>query len=189
MTLSILIPTIFGREEKFEKLLAHLNSMITPSVEILIEKDNKEISIGKKRQKLLTRAIGEWIVFIDDDDWVSNNYVEKILEALSTNPDSVGFKIQCSGTKGVTAACSNRWRDWADQVDGFDYVRTPYHKVPIRRKLALQIGFNDIRFGEDYDFSKRLKEKRLIETEFFIDEILYYYRFSYENPKTKFNIK
>ena len=188
MILSILIPTIFGREEKFEKLITHLNSMSNSNVEILTEKDNKEMSIGIKRQKLLTRAIGEWVVFIDDDDWVSNNYIEKILDALSTNPDSIGFKIQCSGTTGVTAACSNKWKDWADKVDGFDYVRTPYHKVPIRRKIALEIGFNDIRFGEDYDFSKRLKEKGLIKTEFFINEILYYYRFSYENPKTKYNI-
>ncbi len=62
-------------------------------VEILSIEDNKEISIGAKRQKLLERAIGDYIVFFDSDDLPFNLYTSKILQALESSPDCVGFKI------------------------------------------------------------------------------------------------
>lgn len=191
MKLSILICTIVTRVNQFNLLKHHLQTQINEfglqkEVEILSECDNKQISVGKKRQNLIEKAKGDYVVFIDDDDMCPYFYVQKILEAIKDNPDCIGFRIECKGTLGKTASASYIWNDWADNVGGFDYVRTIYHKNPVKREIALQIGYKDLRFGEDYDYSKRLKESGLLKEEVFIDEIMYEYRYAYENPKTKY---
>lgn len=193
MKLSILICTIDGREEKFNLLKHHLQTQINEfgrqkEVHILSKKDNKQISVGAKRQLLLEESIGEYIVYIDDDDMVPYFYIEKILDAIKLNPDCIGFRIECKGTMGNTASASNKWDKWADNMGGFDYVRTIYHKNPVKRYIALQIGFKDMRFSEDSDYSNRLKQSGLLKEEVFIDEVMYEYRYKYENPKTKYGI-
>lgn len=189
MRLSVLVCTIPSRKPLFDKLVRHLKSQSrSTEFEVLSDCDNKTISVGAKRQKLLEIATGDYVSFIDDDDTVPDDYIDSILEAIESEPDSVGFAIHCSGCEGVTASASNRWKDWAEKTGGFDYVRTPYHKTPIRREIALQIGFKDMRFGEDYDFSKRLKQSGLIKTEVYIPKIMYYYRYKFEDPKTKFGM-
>lgn len=188
MKLSILIGTIESRSEQFSSLLMYLNNQKTKDVEILSLCDNKEISIGAKRQHLLEMAKGDYVSFIDDDDWCSHNYVSNILEAIKTKPDCIGFLINCKGTPGVTASASNKWDAWGDKVGGFDYVRTIYHKNPVKRSIALQIGYKDLRFAEDHDYSLRLKQSGLLKTEEFINEVMYEYRFKFEDPKTKYGI-
>jgi glycosyltransferase involved in cell wall biosynthesis len=182
LQLSILIPTVEGREDKLKILkgilmpqLEALNSE-GEIVEIIIAKDNKEISIGRKRQKLLEQAKGEYIVFIDDDDTVSSDYIYQILKHQGA--DAIGILIDCyyDGVYTGRAKASNIYPNWADNVDGFRYVRTIYHKTAHLRSLALQTGFKDMRFGEDYDYCMRLKP--LIKTENFIDRILYFYQYS-----------
>ena len=194
MHLSILIPTIETRRTQCELLMQFLISqyenmglILGSDIEILVARDNKEISIGAKRQLLLEMAKGEYIVFIDDDDWVSDDYIRQIYRRLIVlKPDTIGFNIECSGTKGKTAQVSNTYDDWADNVNGFDYVRTPYQKSPIKREIALQIGYKDMRFAEDYDYSKRLKQSGLIKSEVLIHKTLYFYRYKWEDPKSKY---
>jgi glycosyltransferase involved in cell wall biosynthesis len=194
-TLSILIPTVNGREEKLEKLLHILEAQQTDDdpddindIEIIVDKDNKEVSIGEKRQRLLESAQGEYVVFIDDDDEVSHDYIRQILKNLGA--DAVGFLIDCfyDGKYTGRAKASKQYLNWADDVDGYRYVRTIYHKTPHKRELALQTGFKDIRFGEDYDYCMRLQP--LIKTENFIDKVLYFYRYtSSEDHNKKYGIR
>ena len=61
--------------------------------EIIYDIDEGQVSIGVKRQRMLHKANGEYIVFIDDDDLVAENYVDLILGALKTGPDCVGIHI------------------------------------------------------------------------------------------------
>lgn len=187
--LSILIPTVVGREVLFEKLHNELlaQTLGHPEVEIVIAKDNKEISIGSKRQKLIELAKGEYIVFIDDDDWIAKYYVEEILN--NTGSDAIGFMIECSGItpQKQMASASHKYKDWGDNRDGFRYVRSIYHKTPVRRELALKAGFKDMRFGEDYDYSMRVN--KLVKSEAYINRVMYYYRYKEENFNQKYGIK
>lgn len=186
--LSILIPTVNGREEKLDRLRSILDPQLNEDVELLIAKDNKEISIGRKRQKLLERATGEYVVFIDDDDTISKDYVSSILKNLGA--DAVGFLIDCysDGVYTGRAKASKIYPNWAEDVDGFKYVRNTYHKTPHLRLLALQTAFKDIRFGEDYEYCMRLAN--LIKTENFIDKVMYFYQYtSSEGHNAKYGIK
>ncbi len=170
--LSILICSIIGREKKLSRLLEDLEKQKTDNIEILVETDNKKMSIGAKRNSLLKKAKGDYIVFIDDDDEVSVNYVVKILEALKTNPD-------CCGIEGflIRPGCkykfihSIQYNTWFSKND--IYYRCPNHLNPVRRELALQVGFPEKDYGEDQDYSLSLFP--LLKTEVYIQSILYYY--------------
>jgi glycosyltransferase involved in cell wall biosynthesis len=186
--LSILICTIPQREQSFNALFNELNRQAIQSiggVQLLYNDAPKgTVTIGAKRNELLKLAQGEYIVFIDDDDMVSENYISEVLKAIEKQPDCIGFKIDCD-MEGVkkTAASSIKY-DWKDNIDGYDYVRSIYHKTPVKRDIALQAMFPDKSFGEDYEYSMRIKP--LLKKEIFIDKVLYYYRFKHEDPKTKY---
>jgi glycosyltransferase involved in cell wall biosynthesis len=192
MILSILIATVVDRVEMFQRLKEHVEEQIKPfpsQVELISWSDNKEMSIGKKRQSLLEAATGEYVVFIDDDDWVSGTYVSDILEALKTKPDCVGFDILCT-TDGedIQMARASKQYYWKDNVDGFRYVRHTYHKTPVKKSICLKAGFEDLRYGEDYPYSMRLKKH--LKTEVMIPKVMYYYRYnSKEEHNKKYGIK
>lgn len=189
--LSVLICTVVGRESQFEALHNELlNQAEGLPVEVLFEKDNKEVSVGYKRQTLLIRSTGAFVAFIDDDDMPAPDYIQTIVDIIKLKPDidCIGLQIECSGTKGKTASASIKHTGWYDNKDGFDYVRTPYHKTPIRRDHALEIGFKDMRFGEDYDYSLRLQQSGLLKEEHYIYKVMYYYRYKFEHHTTKYGI-
>jgi glycosyltransferase involved in cell wall biosynthesis len=197
--LSILIATITGREPSFAALLEHLSAQCrrlgrlgagdTPdTVEILWEKDNKQISIGAKRQRLLERARGRFVVFVDDDDWVSDRYVERICAAIEAHPeiDCIGLigEHTTDGAGPESFVGRLRYQEWAEDRDGYRYVRSPYHKTPVAREAALRAGFGDERFGEDQRFSRRLLG--LLHREHFIgDEVLYFHRYATTVPHAR----
>lgn len=188
--LSVLLPTVINRAALFAKLHAEIQRQCEGrAVEILVACDAKEISIGKKRQNLLEQATGDYIAFIDDDDWIAETYVDRILAALATSPDCVGFLISCTtnGGKPVMAKASMRYRQWGEGVDGYAHTRSPYHKTPHLRSIALQVGFPDLRFGEDRPFSAGIT--KLIKTEVFVNAVLYHYRFKTESFHQKYGIK
>src|SRR4051794_17308832 len=116
MLLSILIPTISGREAKFNALCERLVEQSQGySVEILYGKDDKQLSIGEKRNIMLNNCNGKYCVFIDDDDDVSPTYVPKVIAALQDMPDCVGYleSVQI-GNKKQVATHSNRFTQWSE---------------------------------------------------------------------------
>ncbi len=170
--LSILICSLDERKEKRNRLLEELKKQHHEAVEILIEVDDKKVTTGTKRNRLLKKAKGDYIAFIDDDDMISVNYVVKILEALKTDPD-------CCSLEGVLFRPNQTYPFYHSiectgwyQKDG-KYYRTPNHLNTVKRELALQIGFLRINRGEDVDYSTRIRH--LLKTEAYIKGVLYYY--------------
>jgi glycosyltransferase involved in cell wall biosynthesis len=193
MILTIAIPTVVNRKEQFDLLRLHIKNQINElgfqkEVELISECDDKQISIGAKRQLLIEKAQGDYLVMIDDDDWIPYNFVLKVVEALKTNPDCVGYLEKCIYHNRIERSCiSNRFANWGSNIFGFNHVRTPFFKVPIKTELVKKIGCVDMRFGEDHDFAKRIKP--LIKTEVFINEFLYEYRYKQESHNVKYGIK
>src|SRR5574341_337913 len=71
--LSILVPTIPGREKKLASLLASLDAQVKhrSDIELLVLRDNRSMTIGEKRNKMIALARGDYCVFVDDDDDVA----------------------------------------------------------------------------------------------------------------------
>jgi glycosyltransferase involved in cell wall biosynthesis len=174
-----MICTIPDRKKLLRRLLAVLQPQVDAAgevVELLIDKDEGEVSIGAKRQRMLEKSRGRYLCYIDDDDLVHPRYVELILQALKSKPDCVGFRVKrlVDHREQMEAIHSFRFDEWnTDHTRPLE--RTPQHLNPIARRLAMKIGFRDMDHGEDHDYSTRLLP--LLKSEVFIDRQLYEYDF------------
>lgn len=193
MTWQILIATVIDRRHLFVPLHAELQRQIdllglSNEVSILYEEDNKEISVGAKRQLLLDRSSAEYINFMDSDDFPKDWYVKELFGAMQSKPDCVGMKIAMTtnGVKPETCIHSLRNDHW--YTKGSTHYRNVTHFNPIKRELALQVGFPNLRFGEDKHYSDRVS--LLCKKEVFIDKFMFDYRYSNkEEHSKKYGIK
>lgn len=188
MVLSILIAGLEKRLPLLNKLHSHIFNQIYAlnklgNIEILLNIDNKEQTTGAKRNELLIRAKGKYIVFIDDDDWVSDWYVEEILAAAESDADC--FAI--SGLYTVDGKNPIEWRIskyyenetlWENKKPV--YLRKTNHITPVKRILALINGFPDKSNAEDKWYSDNLNP--LLKSEYKIEKPMYHYRDTL-NPK------
>jgi len=174
MILSILVCSLGARHHLLSQLVQELRKQATLEVEILVNTDDGQKPIGTKRNELLRRARGKYVAFVDDDDLVSSDYVRKILSAAQSDPDCCGMEgiITLDGGNPRRFIHSTRYDHWFEK-DGV-YYRPPNHLSPVKRQIALQVGFPEISFAEDRMYS--LKLLPLIESEAFIEGPIYYYR-------------
>jgi len=186
MKLTIAIPTIRPRVSKLKDLLGSLYSQIGESnlgdsVEVLVFADDRQRSIGTKRNWLLDRAAGEFIAYVDDDDRVAEKYVASIVHVLTSTPG-----LDCIGLSGVFHDINRRQRKkFIHSIEYDKYFeknnvlyRCPNHINPIRTSLARQCRFPEVNFGEDTSWSHALRDAKLLRKEFFIaDRDLYFYDF------------
>jgi hypothetical protein len=191
--LSILIPTVKERSYQFYKLKHFIDQQIkdydlTEKVEVLFLQDSKELSIGEKRNRLYRMANGYYSWMIDDDDMIHHVAVPLICDELLEEPDCVGFKELCiyDGKKVESSNFSIKYGGWADNIDGFDHVRTPFFKTPIKTRLCLQCPIPPIRFGEDHKFAQDIYP--LLEKECYIDEFLYIYQHNHTPFNERYGI-
>lgn len=195
--LGILIATVEDRKEQFD-ILKHkfLAQCELNKSWVFYDCDNKEKSIGKKRQDLLESAKKqdcEWIVFFDDDDLPSENYIQLILDTINSNPD-----IDCIGINGTMTTNGSNPQTWCHVLgetwregkhnEQFTYYRPIIHFNPVKLELALKAGFKDMRYGEDRDYSDRLNP--LLKKMAYIEQPLFHYNYSNKiEHKKKYGIK
>lgn len=175
--LSILICHLFSREKELGRLLTRLKILSCGKpVEVLYIGDNGEMSIGKKRNELLFKAIGKYVAFIDDDDDVSDDYIDSILKAIEEGPDCVGIEgMLCMPQGNLLFKHSIEYQGWYTGEDAF--YRTPNHLNPVKREIATEVLFPEINNGEDRIYSDTMK--RLLKTEVYIDHPIYFYKKDY----------
>ncbi len=175
MKLSILICTLPDRIAMLDALLANLTTQACEEPVQIIYDDREGIATGTKRNALLQMATGDYVVYIDDDDEVSDDYIQAILEAVADSPDCVGIQ----GTMTTDGSNEQRWKiscgydGWysADNV----YYRCTNHLAPVRREIALEAGFPDVYVREDFEYSMRLRG--LLKSESVIERDIYHYRY------------
>lgn len=161
----------------------HRQTLRLPNVEIIAFTDNKRRSVGEKRNDLINIANGKYVVFIDDDDLVEQDYVVQLLEAIKQDTDVI-----CFGAKRYVNNIFDRDVKYGVQYrKDFDtpdcYYRIPNHLMCFRRDLAISVSFKPISFGEDAQWAKDIFYK--IKTSHTIDKCLYHYYFSPETTETQ----
>jgi glycosyltransferase involved in cell wall biosynthesis len=179
--LSLLIPTLNDRSTICDQITSEIVNQLTTDVEMLILPDDGEKNIGAKRNILLEGATGDYVAFIDDDDMISKDYVEKVLAALEGNPDCAsldGYVYWSDGRKRLFKH-SIEYTSWYTSGD-VDY-RMPGHLNAVKREYALQARFPEISYAEDHQYSKDLQQ--YLKTEGKIEGVIYHYYQSTEFPK------
>lgn len=191
--LSILIPTIVDRKKPFEQLILFLKNIMDledlhDKVEVIGIRDDKEMTIGEKRQRLYGRAMGLYSWQLDDDDCIPADAIASILEAAKMVPDCITFeeRVIIDGVES-RSNFSLKYDDWGENHDGFDYVRTPFFKTPIKTAICQQVPIPHIRFGEDHAYALAIKP--LLHSEVHIDKQLYFYTHVSSDHNTRYGIK
>ena len=183
MLLSILIPTVVGREEYLKRLLSILLPQKTDDVEIIIEKDDGSLSIGEKRNILMSKAKGDYVSYVDDDDRVSTDYVQEILKGIEKTVDIVSIQGELT-TNGqqVHKFIDKPYRAWIRTPDG-TYIRGVQHLDAIKRSIASQFKFEHINFLEDQRWGQAIEKSKLITSYHQVEKPIYFY--DYRNDKTQ----
>lgn len=203
MKLSILIPTTPDRKPTLDKLLDQFerqgNGIIDfesvndgdlqltaiqyfEPFEVLILLDSKQNSIGTKRNILLQKSAGEYICFVDSDDRVSDDYIQLIFDGIRHNPDACSLigVITVDGQNPKRFIHSKKYTSWYEQDNV--YYRNNNHLNVVRGSIARKMKFPDSYHGEDKAYSTQLMESGLIKTEYFIDEVIYFYEYVSQKP-------
>lgn len=180
--LSILIPTLDARATLYKNLRDELQQQMDESatqdlIEVLSLCDDGAATIGDKRNQLISEAQGLFVVFIDDDDTISKNYIRRIVDTIRENKhaDCISFagKITFRGKHPRKMLHSIRHKDWFC-ING-EYVRPPCHITPIRREIAASYRFASKDIAEDMDWSLRMSRDGVLKQEIALQEVLYNY--------------
>jgi glycosyltransferase involved in cell wall biosynthesis len=195
--LSICIPTVVGRESECKKLVDEVNKQIEENglnkeVQVIVDRDNKQISIGAKRQRMYMACQGLFSVQLDDDDWIAPDYMKLCYEGTYKNVDCIGYHEFCTfdgrnPQKSDFSIKYSSWKDFNHPVQGFSHARTPFCKTPILTSICQKVGVKDMRWGEDHDFAKRVYPH--LKKEHYINKPMYFYRYKTEDFNKKYGIK
>ena len=191
---SILILSIPSRLHFLTPLMQKLEKQIgeRQDVEILSIMDNKSFGISEKRNELLKLARGSHLAWIDDDDDVADNYIDRLTETIEKNPgvDVISFNQICylEGIEArVFAQMGNPHEqvlpDPQDPTRYRDTLRPPYHWCVWKTSLAQSEDFKSEVLipgsdtGEDIDWLKRLYPK-VTNSIYLEGDVLHIYRYS-----------
>jgi len=173
--LSILTPAVPSRIAQIDKLCAELGRQTDGlPVEHLVLIDNKRRTVGEKRDALLRASRGRYVAFVDDDDWITPDYVKSLLGVIGANPDVITFWQSAT------------WNDKTSEVhfklgnvnDGFNpggiTKRNAWHICAWKRSLAIQSQFPASNYGEDWAWAAPLCAIPNLR-EAHIEKVLHYY--------------
>lgn len=187
MKLSILVPTVPSRIETFyPKIMNELNRQVgeNPEIEILAFYDNKRRSVGSKRNALIELSRGEFICFVDDDDEVAEDYIEKIVQMIDRHPDSdvVVFDVLCT-IDGAQKQYCRYGIELEYTTDHNNWYGKPAHTHVWRREIARMAHFSERPCGEDIDWVSEAWPRVKIQHK--IEKVLYYYNFNEKTTETR----
>lgn len=182
--LSILICSIPERAKKLAALIDSLNKQ-SKEIEIVSIIDSKLIPIGEKRNTLVSLSHGEYITFIDDDDYVTQEYVSSIMEKLCDNPDVVLFDMvrMVNSTVDKVVKLSEKYDRDYDTVEA--YHRLPNHLMVYKREIFEAVKFPETSFREDAYWASEVKSR--LKKVARVDKVLYHYLYSTSESESNRN--
>lgn len=180
--LSVLVPTLVKRRTMrtalVNKLMDQLKALHAEDlVEFVIDEDKGEKSIGDKRTELTRRAKGDYVVFLDDDDDVSDNYVESLINSLADGTvdcATFGGLMVDKQSAGKLFVHSLRYKGYSE--DDNAYYRPPNHINAVRSSIAVKFPFPSKDFSEDFDYAMAMQKANALQSERFVPYPIYLYR-------------
>lgn len=194
LLLSVLIPTVIGREKQFDELFAKIYKQVQDCgsglVSIAWEKDNKEMTVGEKRNLLYQKANGLYSFMPDDDDGIAPDFIKRVLQGIEERPDCITYyeHVDIDGdiSKSNHSIKYHGWHDNPTWPEGFKYARTPYFKDVIKTEIARSIEVPALRWNEDEQFANLLHPH--LKTEHRIDDFMYFYKTVSSDPTERYGL-
>jgi len=189
--LSVLMPALSSRRHLWQRLIGELRrqaAAIPWRVEILTEEDDGQRPSGAKRNALLSRARGHYVVQVDDDDWVSDEYLAALCEVIyCSRPDVVGLRAWRTGGNAdrihefALNHGDKQQLGWIANPAGIQVRLMAFqanHLCAWRRELATACRFPDhLGYNDDLFWYQPLIASGLAKRGEVIERVLYYYRY------------
>ena len=174
---TFLIPTIQGREsslmrlvtsihEKMKRIASHLRYNINLAF------DNREMSIGMKRQTLMQASEGKYSAFIDDDDEITDEYIQDLVETIGGSYPVMRLRGNIHPFT-FTHSLENTLK--SPMATGNVFVRPPNHLNPIMTDVAKLVHFRDATRGEDLDWTMRMAKAGFLTHEYKTEDTRIHY--------------
>lgn len=191
MNYSIIVP-VYNRPDEVEELLESLTHQACSDFEVIIVEDGSAIPCksvcekyssqldlhyylkensgpGQSRNYGVERASGKYVIILDSDVVVPENYLKAIDEELSSNPcDAFGgadashpsfTDVQKAISYSMTSFFTTGGIRGGKKKGALDRFYPRSYNMGIRRDVYMKLGgFSKMRFGEDIDFSYRIVE-------------------------------
>lgn len=176
-----------GSTDKSEEVLHDIASKDS-RIKVL-NQSNQGVSIARNHG--LDVATGEYVAFIDADDWVHKQYFECLLNACLKTGAAIAM---CKFIAINDENCRDTIIDLDPQIEIYSvekcfktsYVKTYVWGKMINREIVRKIRFKKgLKFGEDTFFMLRLLCENPQINLCFMDSMLYYY-YQHDGPRGSF---
>lgn len=175
--INFLIPTIPGREASLTRLVNSIHekmARLAPYLRYTLKLafDTREMSIGMKRQKLIQESEGKYSAFIDDDDEITDVYIEDLCETVQGSYSVMRLRGRIDPYT-FTHSLENTLT--TNMARGEVFLRPPNHLNPIMTDIAKLVHYRDALRGEDLDWTIRMSKTGFLTTEYKTDDSRIHY--------------
>lgn len=183
-TWTILVPTLGQRAALFERLMGALLPQLDPyegRARVVAWWNNGDPPLADLRQAMVQGVTTDYVSFFDDDDEPAPDFVAKVMAALESRPDYVGWQTAYS-SNGVDHGLvdhSLRHGAWREIKNPYQLLRDITHINPMRTDVAKRGDFRKKgRAGraEDRPWVDQIRATHALKTEVYIPEPMYFYR-------------
>ena len=156
---------------------------------VKLYRNDRNSGVSHTRNIGLKNATGKYILFVDSDDWVAENYVDSLIEIEKNNEDSLivcGYmnhdekynkKLDICVWSDSKQNYNGRLTDILEQLFDRNMLQQLWNKVFLREVIVNnQITFDEsISIGEDTRFILEYLKRSHIEKYYILNEPLYHY--------------
>lgn len=179
ITWDLLLPTFPHRHDQLCVLLAELDRQWQPGLGMRLQRDNLQRAGNAsyaKWQELQEASEADYVSFVGDDDFVAADFVSRVMDALQSRPDYVGYPVRYTydGEPQTPVEHSLRHGGWYNTPSML--YRDIVHHNPVRRELALLGKWDTSHIGADVTWAQDLRNSGQVKTEVWIPDPMYYYQ-------------
>lgn len=148
--------------------------------QVSIVSNERNMGVGAARQRCINEAGGDYLMFVDADDTITDNAVELLLRAVTGAGADIATAAHAETCKGdIMRVYHTRHYDRVSLMRGLLLQNTVAHQLTARIYRRAFITASGIRFAEgidnaeDYCFTSRIFLHAKYVT---IDDVVYYHR-------------
>lgn len=153
--ITVVIPTIPPRKPLLERAVNSIMAQTLPVWDIIVMEDTGKLGAAATRERGLQRVRTPWVAFLDDDDYLYPEHIEKLTRhAMVTGADYVYSWFETCGKDPFPV------HHFTDEWSNNRPIQTTITTL-VRTRMAQAVGFlgdrpptpDGFRSGEDWSFT------------------------------------